>query len=58
MTYNFDPDQWYENQRVLLQARFDAGQITREELDAALKDLDQRFDAMLDRLDGTFRIPD
>ncbi len=58
MTYNFDPDQWYDNQRALLQARFDDGLITKEELDVALKDLDERFDAMIDRLDGTFRIPD
>jgi hypothetical protein len=58
MTYNFDPDQWYENQRALLQAQLDAGRLTEDELRDAIADLDERFDAMLDRLDGTFRIPD
>jgi hypothetical protein len=58
MTYNFDPDQWYENQRAILQARFDAGRLTEDELRDAIADLDERFDAMLDRLDGTFKIPE
>ncbi len=58
MTYNFDPDQWHENQRSLLQAQFDTGRLTEDELRDAIADLDERFDAMLDRLDGTFKIPE
>ncbi len=57
MTYNFDPDRWYENHRAVIQARLD-----REEIDAAaaqklIDDLDRRFESLVSRLDGTFVLP-
>jgi hypothetical protein len=56
MTYNFDPDRWYEDQRLWLDARRRAGELSDEEYQAALADLDRRYEAMLGRLDGTFEL--
>jgi hypothetical protein len=57
MTYNFDPDLWYDNQRALLEARSDRGELSATELEAALADLERRYEEMLDRLDGTYHMP-
>ena len=58
MTYNFDPDRWYDNERLAIDARFRSGRITAREYKDAIDDLDYRFDEMLDRLDGTYQIPE
>jgi hypothetical protein len=57
MTYNFDPDRWYEDRRRALQARRDAGKIDDARFGAALEDLDRRLEEMVKRLDGTFQLP-
>jgi hypothetical protein len=57
LTYNFDPDRWYENQRAALEAKLGRGEMTREAFEAALEDLERRLEEMASRLDGTFRIP-
>ena len=57
MTYNFDPDRWYENERLAIEERFRSGKINTREYKDAIDDLDCRFDEMLDRLDGTYQIP-
>ena len=57
MTYNFDPDRWYENERLAIDSDFRAGKINSREYRAAIDDLDERYDKMLDRLDGTYQIP-
>ena len=57
MTYNFDPDRWYEIERRALALRLQRGKIKPDAYDQALKDLDRRYDQMLDRLDGTYQIP-
>ncbi len=57
MTYNFDPDRWYEDERAILDARYKAGEISEPEYRAAVSDLDRRYDEMLDRLDGTYQVP-
>ena len=46
MTYNFDADRWYESQKAVLAARRERGE------------LDRRYEEMLARLDGSFRLPD
>jgi hypothetical protein len=51
MTYNFDPDRWYEREREMLDARQRAGEIGTQEYKKALSELDRRYDEMLDRLD-------
>ncbi len=58
MTYNFDPDRWYENERAVLEFRYKAGGMNEEEFRRALDDLSLRYEEMLDRLDGTYQIPE
>ena len=57
MTYNFDPDRWYEREREMLDARHRTGEIGEQEYKKALSELDRRYDEMLDRLDGTYQFP-
>ena len=57
MTYNFDPDRWYEDEREMLDARYKSGEISEQEYKKALSELDRRYDEMLDRLDGTYQVP-
>ena len=57
MTYNFDPDRWYEREREMLDACHRTGEISEQEYKKALSELDRRYDEMLDRLDGTYQVP-
>ena len=57
MTYNFDPDRWYENEKAVLKSRRKTGELSAQEYEEAFADLDRRYDEMLDRLDGTYQIP-
>lgn len=57
MTYNFDADRWYENQRALLVARRERGELDEQAFANALDELDRRFEEMLSRLDGSFQLP-
>jgi hypothetical protein len=54
MTYNFDPDRWYERQRRLVDARRDRGELDDAAYQAELEALEQRYDEMLRRLDKPF----
>jgi hypothetical protein len=56
VTYNFDPDRWYENERLRLDMRQRTGEMTEEDAAKALEELDRRYEAMLARLDGTFAV--
>jgi len=58
MTYNFDPERWYENERNLLEVRYTQGEIGSRELEDALEKLDRRYDEMIKRLDGTYQLPE
>ena len=58
MTYNFDPERWYENERTLLEVRYKSGEIDPQALEDALDNLDQRYDEMIKRLDGTYKLPE
>ena len=57
MTYNFDPDRWYEAHRRVLVERHRRAELDEAELAAALADLERRYEEMLERLDGTYEIP-
>ena len=57
MTYNFDPDRWYDNELAVLKERLRNGELNSREYDAAVEDLDRRHDEMVDRLDGSYQIP-
>lgn len=56
MTYNFDPDEWYERELTFLRGRHTRGDVDDEQLAQAIEDLDRRYDEMVDRLDGTYWI--
>ncbi len=56
MTYNFDPDKWYDNELFMLQDRFKKKGLSKEAFDRAVKDLEQKHDKMWQRLDGTYKI--
>jgi hypothetical protein len=55
MTYNFDPDRWYDDEQGILEARFK--EMNPQQYQDALCELDRRYDEMLKRLDGTYQIP-
>ncbi|MDF1590788.1 MAG: hypothetical protein P1P89_04665 [Desulfobacterales bacterium] len=57
MTYNFDPDKWYENELSILKSKFKSGEITEHDLKKAVNKLDKRHEDMWKRLDGTYQIP-
>ena len=58
MTYNFDPERWYENELAALMLMHKKGELDDAGYKKALKELDQRYDAMLKRLDNTYQLPD
>ena len=58
MTYNFDPERWYANERAALEAERRSGNWSADRYEAALEDLDRRLDEMQRRLDGTYQLPD
>ena len=58
MTYNFDPDQWYENELFVIQSKVSTGQLTEQEYNEAVEALDQKHKKMWERLDGTYQIPE
>ena len=57
MTYNFDPERWYENERAALEERRRSEGWSEADYEAALENLDRRHDEMVRRLDGTYQIP-
>jgi hypothetical protein len=56
MTYNFDPDRWYENQRRALDARRDRGELEDAAYQLAVASLEARYDEMLARLNKPFEV--
>ncbi len=56
MTYNFDPDRWFEMQRRALEARRDKGEIDQAAYQDALDALERRYEEMLARLDKPFEL--
>ena len=57
MTYNFDPDRWYENELFLIHSKYKAGQMTEQEQDNAVDELDRNHKLMWERLDGSYQLP-
>ncbi len=55
MTYNFDPDRWYENQYRALKLSLKRGDISTAAYQEALEDLYRRYEQMINRLDGTLQ---
>ena len=57
MTYNFDPDRWYENQRHALDLRRERGELGEADYQEELDRLERRYDDMTSRLDKPFDLP-
>jgi hypothetical protein len=57
MTYNFDPDRWYENQRARLEHRKTCGELDEEAFQLQLERLAERYDDMVSRMAGPFELP-
>jgi hypothetical protein len=57
MTYNFDPDKWYDNELDVLKVKLGAGRISPGQFQVAVAALDQRYREMWERLDGSYRLP-
>ena len=58
MTYNFDPDRWLAMRLARLDDALAKGELDGEAHDLERRDLEQRYQAMVERLDGTYRLPD
>ncbi|WP_319523928.1 hypothetical protein [uncultured Desulfosarcina sp.] len=56
MTYNFDPDRWYDNELAALERMAKTGQLNKAEFEKQKDRLMARYDDMIARLDGTYRI--
>jgi hypothetical protein len=56
MTYNFDPDKWYDNELYLIQSKLKTGEMPQSEYDEAVEILDKKLEEMWARLDGTYQI--
>jgi hypothetical protein len=56
LTYNFDPDRWYENELAALELAYQTGQLDQAAFEKRKDKLMARYDDMLERLDGTYRV--
>ena len=56
MTYNFDPDRWLDNELAAVEFEFRAGRIDESDLERHKDALMDRYEEMVARLDGTYRI--
>ena len=57
MTYNFDPDRWHADQLARLEMERRAGRLSEADYQAAVEDVERRYESMLARLDATFQLP-
>jgi hypothetical protein len=57
VTYNFDAEKWYENQRVTLDGKRRRGELDEQGFAAALEELDRRYEEMTARLSRSFELP-
>ncbi|MFC1798825.1 hypothetical protein ACFLZL_03360 [Thermodesulfobacteriota bacterium] len=56
MTYNFDPDRWYENELAAIRSEYKTGEISKPDYEKAVKKLDEKHAEMWKRLDGSYQI--
>lgn len=59
MTYNFDPEYWYDMEYRALMRRRRAGELDDADFDSALAALQDRYEEMMDGLNtvGGFQMP-
>ena len=58
MTYNFDPERWYDNEKAFLDRQYGSGEISKAVYCSALKALEHRMGAMWARLYGSYQMPE
>lgn len=58
MTYNFDPERWYDNEKAFLDHQYCSGEISEKTYLAALKNLENKLGEMWTRLDGSYQVPE
>ena len=56
MTYNFDPDRWLDNELAALELAFKSGRLDELDVERQKDALIDRYDEIVSRLDGTYRI--
>jgi len=56
MTYNFDPDKWYDDELSMLKSKLKNSEITESEYEQAVESLDQKYEEMWKRLDGSYQL--
>lgn len=57
MTYNFDPERWFDIEHAVLETAYRAGRLDKAAYEAEVERLQQKCDALWDRLDGSYRLP-
>lgn len=57
MTYNFDPERWYAIEQAALDRACRDGKMNRAAYELACQRLQERLDALWERLDGSYRLP-
>ncbi len=58
MTYNFDPERWYDNEFDFMERELKQGRLTKSEFDQKVAALMKKYDDMTRRLDGTYQLPE
>lgn len=56
MTYNFDPDKWFDNELLTIQLKLKNGELSETEYDKEVELLDKKYQDMWKRLDGSYQI--
>jgi len=57
MTYNFDPDRWLENEIAFHRNKLARGEISVPEYEQIRHALEQRHEAMWQRLGPSYQLP-
>lgn len=58
MTYNFDPERWFDMESAALETAFLEGALDRVVYEAARETLQQKLEALWERLDGSYQLPE
>lgn len=56
MTYNFDPDKWYDDELFMLKSKLKNSGISGSEYEQAVESLDKKHEEIWKRLDGYYQL--
>ncbi len=54
MTYNFDPDRWYDNEILVLKQQLNSKKITKDQFNLGMEILEKRHEEMWNRLNSSY----